>query len=78
MAEGESRSDVSREEAHGHIEHEGIVSKVFRTILAPFGLLQPDDDYVYVPPEKAKDPLEDTPEEEMQELEKEKRGQFPS
>ena len=78
MAEGDSRSDVSREEAHGHIQHEGIVSKVMRTVLAPLGLLQPDDGYVRLPPEKARDPLEDTPEEEAQELEQEKRGQFPS
>ena len=78
MVEGEARSEVSREEAHGHIQHEGILSRVLRTLLAPFGFMQPDGGYVRLPREKPRDPLEETPEEEMNELEQEKRGQLPS
>lgn len=48
--------------------------KRFRRLLAPLGLLEPDADDVYVPPQKPKvrDPLEETPEEEEREFEIEK------
>lgn len=75
--EGEGRSEVSREEAHGHIEQEGIVSKVIRKVFAPFGLLQPDSGYVQQPSKRSRDPEEETPAEEIRELESEKMGGTP-
>jgi hypothetical protein len=74
MAEGEEISDDEREQRHGHVPHESFLSKGIRKLFAPFGLLQPDDGDVYVPPQasRVRDPLEDTPEEELNEFETER------
>ena len=77
MAEGTGVSDDERKARHGHIPSESIVFKILRSIMAPLGLLQPDDGYVRLPPEKPRDPLEDTPEEEERELERERMGGTP-
>ncbi len=78
MGEGDSRSDISREEAHGHVEHEPFFSKVLRMLLWPLGLFQPEDDAEYVVLEKKRDPLEETPEEALHELDSEKLGGTPA
>lgn len=71
MTEGEARSEVSREEAHGHIGHESSFSKHLRKLFAPLGLFQPDGGDVYLPPRPDRDPGEETPEEALRELQSE-------
>ena len=79
MGEGDSRSDVSREEAHGHVEREPILFKILRFIFRPLHLLQPapEDDDMSVS-EKRRDPMEDTPAEANRELEDERLGRMPT
>ncbi len=74
--EGDARSDASREKAHGHhLEHEFSFVKKIRKTLALLGIGQPDAEDIRPAPKARRDPLEDTPEEALQELQREIRGQ---
>lgn len=79
MAEGESRSDEKREddEMHGRITHEPWLIKFLRKVRAPLVYGFPEHPISREKYDK-NEPLEETPEEEMRELQEEKYGKRPT
>lgn len=75
MAEGESRSDDKREddEMHGRMTHEPWLIKFLRKARAPFVYGRPVNP-ISEKELRENEELEETPEEEMRELEEEKHG----
>jgi len=72
MAEGTDISEEMRKRDRTRDRRESFVSKFLRRIVAPFGLGQPDDIVKEGMDAGVEDePLEDTPEAELQQLEAE-------
>ncbi len=74
MSEAEARSEVTREEAHGHVDRQPWLAKAIQRLLRPLALGQPDNGYSEEELKRPKDPSEDTAEEAMRELQLERMG----